>query len=73
MADWAAAPGKMHEFFHKVARHFDIPREEYVDVLPDIPEPSAAIPLAMSQPSYGSPRAAATAPQDAYPMGYNGY
>ena len=54
----------MHTFYHAVARTFEIPREEYIDLLPEIPEPKAAIPL---QPSYASPTNAANA-QDAYPM-----
>ena len=55
----------MHTFYHAVARHFDIPRADYVDLLPEIPEPSTtAIPL---QPSYASPKNAANA-QDCLPL-----
>ena len=55
----------MHTFYHAVARHFDIPRADYVDLLPEIPEPSAAaIPL---QPPYASPKNAANA-QDVLPL-----
>lgn len=63
--DFASSPGKMHTFYHAVARHFDIPRADYVDLLPEIPEPSAAaIPL---QPPYASPKNAANA-QDVLPL-----
>ena len=65
IVDFASSPGKMHTFYHAVARHFDIAREEYVDMLPEIPLKSEPMPM---QPSYASPRNAANA-QDAIPMG----
>jgi len=66
--DFNLNPGKMHTFYHAVARHFDIPRDEYIGLLPEL-DTRAAIPL--GHPSYSSPRATnheTNNAQSCYPM-----
>ena len=44
-------PGKIHTFYHNVARHYGIARNEYENVLPEIPEVTNS-----PMPQFNSPK-----------------
>merc|ERR1712061_924690 len=42
----------MREFIHNIARHYNIPREEYESLLPEVPDPV----ITASGPGFESPK-----------------
>ena len=69
--DFSTSPAKMHTFYHAVAKTFEIPREEYIGMLPELPEPVIPNQIQEAAP-YSSPKNAQNVAnaQDAYPMPY---